>query len=117
MKKRETELEKYVYDELKDMAEKDYPIKSVYKDLQQGGCASGFIGSLIYYEDTTAFYKKFQDEIDALLADTIENFGGGPADVFGDKWDKSDPLARQKYNQNLLAWFAFEETAYRLFEN
>jgi hypothetical protein len=31
--------------------------------------------------------------------------------LFGDKWDKTDPLARDSGNQNLLAWFGFEETA------
>ena len=28
----------------------------------------------------------------------------------GNKWNKEDPLAQDDYNQNLLAWFGFEET-------
>jgi hypothetical protein len=115
MKKRETELEKAVYAELKDMSDKDYPIKSVYEDLQQGGCASGMVGALIYYDDTVRFYNEHQEEINALLAEAIDNFGS-PTEIFGDKWDKEDPLVMEKYNQNLLAWFAFEETARRLLE-
>lgn len=30
--------------------------------------------------------------------------------MFGDKWDEEDPLAQNTFNQNLLAWFGFEET-------
>lgn len=37
-----------------------------------------------------------------------------PEEIFGDKWDKEDPLALSTMNQNLLAWFAFEETAFEL---
>ena len=33
-----------------------------------------------------------------------------PSELFGEKWDKEDPLAQDDYNQNLLAWFGFEET-------
>ena len=33
-----------------------------------------------------------------------------PTELFGDKWDKEDPLAQDDFNQNLLAWFGFEET-------
>ena len=33
-----------------------------------------------------------------------------PSDLFGNKWDKEDPLAQDTYNQSLLAWFGFEET-------
>ena len=33
-----------------------------------------------------------------------------PSELFGDKWDNEDPLAIDYYNQNLLAWFGFEET-------
>ena len=33
-----------------------------------------------------------------------------PKELFGSKWDNEDPLAIEDYNQNLLAWFGFEET-------
>lgn len=32
------------------------------------------------------------------------------SDLFGERWDSEDPLATDTYNQNLLAWFGFEET-------
>lgn len=33
-----------------------------------------------------------------------------PSELFREKWDKEDPLSNDYTNQNLLAWFGFEET-------
>jgi hypothetical protein len=86
--------------------------EGILKDLFYGGCESGIVGTLIYYKDTLAYYRKFRKEIDALLHKTMQNFGNvAISDVFDDKWDKTDPLARDTNNRNLLAWFGFEETA------
>jgi hypothetical protein len=85
--------------------------KGAYKDLEYGGCQSGVVGELIYYSATVKFYKRHQREIDVLLKDMLEESGRkSPADLFDDKWDAEDPLAREQFNQNLLAWFGFEET-------
>ena len=85
------------------------------EDLMQGGCQSGMVSGLIYYNDTVKFYKAHKKEIKALLADTLAETGyTDPVGLFGDKWDKTDPFADDTYNQNLLAWFGFEETARRL---
>lgn len=85
------------------------------KDLFYGGCESGMVGSLIYYKDTCRFYARHKAEIAKMLAEMLEDVGcDGPSGLFGDKWDKEDPLASDDLNQNLLAWFAFEETARRL---
>jgi hypothetical protein len=46
--------------------------------------------------------------------EALDNFGGAPSELFGDKWDKNDPLALDTQNQNLLAWFGFEEMAFKL---
>jgi len=107
-----TPLEQEVYNWL---TEDDDP-RGSYNDLQQGGCQSCVVGGMIYYTDTVAFYKRHQQEIDALLYELCQNTGSNPRQLFGDKWDDEDPLARDVYNQNLLAWFGFEETAYRLVE-
>lgn len=107
-----TPLEQEVYDWL---TEDDDP-HDAYKDLQQGGCQSGVVSGLIYYTDTVAFYKRHQQEIDAMLYGLCQDTGSNPWELFGDKWDDEDPFARDVYNQNLLSWFGFEETAYRLVE-
>ncbi len=38
-------------------------------------------------------------------------------ELFGKKWDAEDPLATDDFNQNLLAWFGFEETLRNLAQN
>lgn len=83
----------------------------VYKDLEQGGCQSGMVGDLISYTDTVAFYKKHIEDINSLLTDSIESTGLSINELFGDKWYQDDPLALDTQNQNLLAWFGFEESA------
>lgn len=96
-------------------ADYDNGLEGVFKDLFYGGCQSGTVGHLIYYKDTTAFYSKHRAEIDELLYTMLDDIGGnGAVDLFGDKWDQSDPIARNMQNQNLLAWFGFEEAARRL---
>ena len=90
----------------------DYSDKSgIFTDVLHYGCQSGVVGELIYYPDTVRFYKQYRQEINELLYRLMEKMGSdAPSDLFGDKWDKEDPLAQDDYNQNLLAWFGFEET-------
>ena len=85
------------------------------KDLMYGGCQSGIVCSLVYYTNTVKFYKKHRAEIDRLLSETMRDLDMKPSDLRG--WDDDDPLARDVYNQNVLAWFAFEEITRRLFDN
>ena len=105
--KLEKEVCRYILDEWSDYTDK----KAIFTDVLYHGCQSGIVGSLIYYTDTVAFYKRHQEEINALLQETMDECGScNPSDLFGDKWDKDDPLVLDTYNQNLLAWFGFEET-------
>jgi len=86
----------------------------VLADLFQGGCQSGIVNHLIYYSDTTRFFKAHKSEISELLKEALECTDGSVSGLFGDKWDESDPLALEDGNQNLLAWFGFEEAARKL---
>jgi hypothetical protein len=111
----ETALDCAVAEIINDhIREDDYDLALYMQDLMRGGCQSGFVSELIYYSDTEDFYKAHIDDIGKLLSDTIAGIGNDIVDVFGDKWDKTDPLATQQENRNLLAWFAFEETARNL---
>lgn len=85
--------------------------RGAYKDLEYGGCSSGMVGKLIYTADCVRFYRKHRKDINALLTDTLSDTGNTIAELFGDKWDAEDPLAQEDSNQNLLAWFGFEEAA------
>lgn len=90
----------------------DYDNKAdIFLDVLEHGCQSGIVSSLIYYDDTTNFYDNHKAEIGALLRGMMEETGiYNPLELFGDKWDREDPLALDVLNKNLLAWFAFEET-------
>lgn len=105
--KLEKEVCRYILDEWSDYTDK----KAIFTDVLYHGCQSGIVGSLIYCTDTVAFYKRHREEINTLLQETMDECGSyNPSDLFGDKWDKEDPLVLDTYNQNLLAWFGFEET-------
>jgi len=84
--------------------------KALFTDILHYGCQSGMVSDLIYYSDTVRFYKQYKEEIDALLYENMSWCGDSPTSLFGDKWDKEDPLGNDVSNQNLLAWFGFEET-------
>ena len=85
--------------------------KGIFTDILHYGCQSGIVGELIYYTDTVRFYKQYRQEINALLYELMDSTGlYAPSELFGDRWDQEDPLAQDDFNQNLLAWFGFEET-------
>jgi len=85
-------------------------IESYINDLMYGGCQSGMEGSLIYYNDTISFYQKYKREIKSMLQESLNETGyTSPKELFGDKWDDEDVFAEETLNQNLLAWFGFEE--------
>ena len=69
------------------------------------------VAELVYYSQTTAFYKRYRDEINSLLYEFQSSTGiYNLKNLFGKRWDEEDPLIIEDYNQNLLAWFGFEET-------
>ena len=85
--------------------------KYIFTDVLHNGCCSGVGSELIYYHDTVRFYKQYRQEINEMLYNIMNETGlYAPSELFGDKWDKEDPLAQDICNQNLLAWFGFEET-------
>ena len=112
----ETKLEKAVARWWVETIEYGDDPELIMEDLLQHGCQSGMVGELIYYSDTMKFYKRHKEEINGLLYEMIESIVEGPSGIFGDKWNKEDPLALQELNQNLLAWFGFEETVRKLAE-
>lgn len=97
----------YVINEWNDYTDK----KCIFTDVLNYGCQSGMVAELVYYSQTTAFYKKYRDEINELLQNLMSDLGCcDMTHLFGKKWDIEDPLAIEDFNQNLLAWFGFEET-------
>lgn len=84
---------------------------NIFKDVLYHGCVSGIVSELVWYSQTTAFYKKYNDEINSLLTELMQSIGCfSLKEIFRDRFDEEDPLCIDTQNQNLLAWFGFEET-------
>ena len=47
-------------------------IENIFNDLFTGGCESGIVTDLIYYDDTLAFYNKYEHEIGIFLEEYLE---------------------------------------------
>lgn len=105
----ENELTEYVLDYLVNEYRND-PDNYFIKDLQTSGCSSGMVSELISYCDTLNFYKKYQYNINELLSEILTDTGVSMSGLFGEKFDTEDPLFLEQNNQNLLAWFGFEQT-------
>ena len=86
------------------------------EDLQRYGCVSGMITDLIYYDDTNKFYDNYKDDINELLSNLLDGSGLSIQEFFGKNFDNDDPLILNFSNKNLLAWFGFEESSYRIYE-
>lgn len=86
---------------------------SYLDDINSHGCVSGMVNDLIYYADTCKFYEDHKEEISELLSELLISCGVPIGELFRD-WDDSDPLVIDTNNQNLLAWFGYEETAKQL---
>ena len=115
--KNSNKLNNYVIDYyLKNDYESIDDVINDMEDLQRYGCISGMINDLIYYDDTNRFYEDYKEDINYLLSDVLSGTGYSIDELFGDKFDKEDPLIMEYSNKNLLAWFGFEETAYRIYE-
>jgi hypothetical protein len=85
-------------------------LRSVMDDVLKHGLQSGIISDLIYYSDTLKFFKTYKKDIMDLLREQMFESGiSNPAELFGRNWDIDDPFAHETQNQNLLAWFGFEE--------
>ena len=85
--------------------------ESYIKDVLQHGCQAGTVSGLIYYNDTTAFFERHKKEIIGMLKEFMSDTGvKSPSELFGNKWDDEDYFADDVQNQNLLAWFGYEET-------
>ena len=108
------ELKEIVLQDIKDCDRTREEQIGYIKDTLNHGCVSGNVGMLIYYYDTVQFYNDHKKEISALLYKMLENTGLSTVELFGDKFDSEDPLCLEQHNQNLLSWFAYEETARNL---
>lgn len=76
-------------------------VLSFLNDVLTYGPDKGLIASLVYHDDTRAFYDQFREEINALLV----RDGMKPDKLPG--WNQGDPLALEPDNIDRLAWFGY----------
>ena len=93
----------YVIDEWDNYEDKN----DIFLDVMKWGCSSGVCRDLVYSSQTKNFYETYKHEINELI---YKSGWYNLADLFGDKWDKTDLLVLENNNKTLLAWFGFEET-------
>ena len=99
----------YIINEWDDEHEDDN--KKTLLDIINYGCVNGSVHWLTHSPDILNFYNEYKSEINKMLSNLLFDCEyKSPAELFGDKWDKMDPLALENNNKQLLAWFGFEET-------
>lgn len=98
-------LKGYVLSSLLNIPEKE--IKGFIGDVLKNGCVSGIVSELIYYKDTIKFYDKYENEIEDLISQNMDNLGiDNRNDFIKSLNGSSEDMTQQK---NLLSWFAYEE--------
>src|SRR5699024_780324 len=122
---------KYEVIEWVESMSEDYDnIEDIFNDLFTGGCESGIVTDLIYYDDTLDFYNKYEHEINIFLEEYLEI-----EDV--ESWDglqelsrifpqlddadtrhiyENDPMKLNNQDKNVLAWASFEHEASLLYD-
>lgn len=90
-------------------------VKCALEDLLRGGCINGMVSNLCNYSETTAFFEEHKEEINEMLKDNFEICGFEGSIFNCDRFDTEDFLCLETTNQNLLAWWAFEEKAYEVY--
>lgn len=80
-------------------------------DIAISGCASGACPDLIYYEDTTAFYIVYKDEIWDRIVDFNQQTGLPLSTVID-----MDQITSHEQLVCSLVWFAVESAAHEWME-
>ena len=125
------DLERHVIDWINETVQTSYTdngytdgteaIKSVFADIQHGGCESGFVSHLTRTSEQREFFLAYRVYIESIILETIDGFGkdevdyiirGGEFDRIKQRFETDDFSFDNMYQR--LSWTAFEETAHRL---
>ena len=98
--KEESKLTSEVVDIILDQIEDYDAPQDYFETVLKYGCVSGVVPALITYKDTEEFFNRHVDEILELLNE-VKEYGEITFEL----------------NRNNLAWFAFEETLNRIYNN
>ena len=98
---------------------REWMLENVSEELEtiaEQGCANGFIVGLVCYDETSAIYDAYQEEIWTLLAEQAEAFGFDSALAFIASFKAAKKISDQATFKNLLTWYAVEELARQIIE-
>ena len=98
--KKESKLTSEVIDIILDQIEEYDDQEDYFQNVLHYGCISGIVPALRTYEDTEKFFDRHVDEILELLNEV-----------------KEYEEITFELNRNNLAWFAFEETLNRIYND
>ena len=98
--KKESKLTSEVIDIILDQIEDYEDPQDYFETVLTYGCVSGVVPALITYKDTEEFFNRHVDEILELLNE-VKEYGEITFEL----------------NRNNLAWFAFEETLNRIYND
>ena len=101
-----TKLTRAVID---DILEQDNQ-QGYIKDVLEHGCQSGVVSSLIYYNDTTAFYDKYNEDIYNLLYVDMQDFGYQSIPEMVASLNGAKDVGSDEQYKNLLAWYGYERS-------
>ena len=82
-------------------------------DVINYGCASGVVSGLVYYNNTTSFYREYESEIWGALYNDSSNHGISLLDFIGGLRGVKDVCNELQF-MNLLAWYYYERTCYNM---
>lgn len=116
LKKTDNNLEKAVINHVLEYSDDAQERQYFVNDLQSHGCVSGVVSGLIHYHDTNEFYNKLKDEIWELLYNDCEDLGNNSIPEFIGTLNGAKDVNNHEQFCNLLAWYGFEQTCYKLFE-
>lgn len=94
-------VEEFVEDMAYQITDYDDPLY-FFQDLQNGGCASGMIGMLVYNSDCLALYGKYANDMEEFR-EKLEDETGSPI--------KRDRNIRHYV---WICWLCYEELAYQI---
>lgn len=85
------------------------------EEIMHSGCQSGTVLSLVWYNQTTAFFDDFYDEI----YDYIEQMEANGFDVIeaikrGNQADVVNIIMCDQWSKNNIAWLVYEQVCYDL---
>ena len=96
-------IEKEVINDIINMLDEDASddeVQRLLEEINEHGCSSGIVPSMIYYTDTEKFFDKYSNEIFELYNDFNEETG----------------YTLSTIDKNSLAWFSYELIVSNLYD-